>query len=206
VGRVDLQKISADSLRRRIAALQQDFMVYDLPVFDNIALGDIESADRRNVDRASHAAGVLDKINALPRGFDTQLSLTLPGGKTDERGVTLSGGQLQRVALARALMRDGCDLLLLDEPNSGLDAQAERAMQTRLASIRSGRTTLLVTHRMSTVRGADQICVVDDGRTVETGTHDDLMARDGLYRGLFEAQAEGYADLPASAGSRPTRR
>jgi ATP-binding cassette, subfamily B, bacterial len=120
--------------------------------------------------------------------------------------VALSGGQWQRVALARALMRTGSDLMILDEPSAGLDAEAEYEIHTTLRAHRTGRTSLLISHRLSAVRGADRIVVLDGGEPVEEGTHDELMTRDGLYARLFRTQAAGYAsDGPApSDAPQPT--
>src|SRR5205814_6026443 len=108
-------------------------------------------------------------------------------------GAQLSGGQWQRVALARAVMRRDASLLVLDEPSAGLDAEAERDLADRIWALRSGRTTLVISHRLNTVRAADHIAVLDHGRVVEAGGHDELLALDGRYARLFRAQAEGYS-------------
>jgi ATP-binding cassette subfamily B protein len=134
-------------------------------------------------------------VSRLPGGYDTLLSRIFFG--TAERddpevGVTLSGGQWQRLALARGFMRADRDLLILDEPSSGLDAEAELAVHHRMRAFRNGRTSVLISHRLSTVRDASLIYVVADGQVVEQGTHEELMAADGKYRHLFALQASGY--------------
>src|SRR5690606_27819963 len=132
---------------------------------------------------------------SLRRGYDTILSRTFfqgDGADDEERGVILSGGQWQRVAIARALMRSDRDLLILDEPSSGLDPAAERAIHERLRAYRVGATSLLISHRLGSVKDADKICVLQDGRVTEEGTHSDLMAAGGEYSRLFQMQAESY--------------
>ncbi len=133
-------------------------------------------------------------IEALPRGYDTLLTRVFPDDDGSEPGVSLSGGQWQRVALARGLLRRGRDLLILDEPSAGLDAEAEYQIHRRLRTMRAGGTSVLISHRLSTVRDADLIAVLDGGRIVEHGTHDALIAADGSYARLFALQAEGYYD------------
>jgi ATP-binding cassette subfamily B protein len=193
---VDLRDLDPGELRRRITAVFQDFVEYDLTAAENIGVGDVSAlADRSRVTRAAAAAGVHDTLAALPSGYDTMLSRTffLEAEKSDQRvGVALSGGQWQRVALARALMRTGSDLTILDEPSAGLDAEAEYEIHTALARHRAGRTSVLISHRLSAVRAADRIVVIDAGVRAEEGTHGDLMAAGGLYAGLFRRQAAGY--------------
>ncbi|MFC4893541.1 ATP-binding cassette domain-containing protein [Streptosporangium amethystogenes subsp. fukuiense] len=139
-------------------------------------------------------ADVHDIVEALPRGYDTLLSRIFFGDEEEgtQTGVLLSGGQWQRLTLARTMVRERRDLLILDEPSSGLDARAEYEMHRRLREHRMGRTSLLVSHRLGSVRDADLIVVLGDGRIVEQGTHDDLMAAGGGYSQLFEVQARGY--------------
>ncbi|MCF2532191.1 ABC transporter ATP-binding protein [Yinghuangia soli] len=197
---VDLRDIPADELRQRISVVFQDPMEYDLSAAENIGLGDLDAFDDHERIRAAAAdADVHDVLAGLPRGYDTMLSRMFfpddlddpddPGGS----GVQLSGGQWQRVALARALMRSGRDLMILDEPSTGLDAVAERHVHDRLAELRRGATSILVSHRLNSVRAADSIVVIADGVVRESGTHDELMAAGGSYAELFRLQAEGYA-------------
>ncbi len=132
----------------------------------------------------------------LPNGYGTLLSRIFFDRNADdpEAGVILSGGEWQRLALARGLMRDDRDLLILDEPSSGLDAEAEHAIHRRLCRLRAGRTTLLISHRLGSVRDADMIYVLSGGQITEQGTHQELMAAEGEYNRLFTLQASGYAE------------
>ncbi|MEV0273469.1 ABC transporter ATP-binding protein [Hamadaea sp. NPDC050747] len=199
---VDLRDLPVDELRTRLAAVFQDFTCYELSAAENIGLGDVSAiADRPRIQRAAATAGVHEAIEGLPHGYDTLLTriFTSESDRDDPAtGVVLSGGQWQRVALARALMRGDRDLLILDEPSSGLDAEAEHAIHERLQVLRTGRTSLLITHRLNAVRGADLIVVLADGVVAEQGTHAELMAHEGQYARLFRLQAEGFAeDEPA---------
>jgi ATP-binding cassette subfamily B protein len=189
---IDLSGLEPISLRRRMSAVFQDFMAYDLTAAENIGLGRPESLhDLTRIRAAAELAGVDHTLAALPRGYDTMLSRIFPDDE-DGRTQTLSGGQWQRIALARAFLRDDCDVLILDEPSSGLDAQAESLLHQRLAALRPGRVSLLISHRLNSMRDADRILVIDDGRIVEAGRHDDLMLADGRYATLFHLQSEGY--------------
>jgi len=134
---------------------------------------------------------VLPTVERLPAGWDTMLS-TRRAGDDGADGVTLSGGQWQRLALARAMMRADADLLVLDEPNAGLDPLAEHRLHTDLMRFGVGRTRLLISHRLGALRSADHIVVLDAGSVYESGTHAELMAAGGLYRDLFTVQAEPY--------------
>jgi ATP-binding cassette subfamily B protein len=195
---VDLRDVDPDALRERIGVVFQDYMNYDLPAEENIAVGDLTAlGDRARLRAAAVRAGVHDTLAALPRGYDTMLSrmFTDSADRTDpDTGVLLSGGQWQRVALARAFLREGRDLLILDEPSSGLDAEAEHDVHTRLRAHRAGRTSVLISHRLGTVRDADLIAVLDDGRVTELGTHGDLVARGGTYARLYRLQSRGYLE------------
>ncbi|GIJ58626.1 multidrug ABC transporter permease [Virgisporangium aurantiacum] len=189
---VDLRDVDPAELRRHIGAIFQDFMCYDLTARENIALGDISGV--ASVRRAAELAGIDEALASLPRGYDTLLSRTFlsEADKADPaNGVLLSGGQWQRVALARGLLRDA-GLVILDEPSAGLDAEAEHEIHRMLADHRRGRTSLLISHRLGAIRDADTIAVLDAGRVVEQGTHDDLVDRNGVYARLFALQADGY--------------
>ncbi|RDI69254.1 ABC transporter ATP-binding protein [Nocardia pseudobrasiliensis] len=194
---VDIRDVPITELRRRLGVLFQDFMEYDLTVAENIGIGDLPAlSDRHKIARAATEAGVSEKIETLPHGYDTMLSRIFfkETDKNDaEHGVTVSGGQWQRIAIARTLMRDDRELLILDEPGSGLDAEAEHRIHRRLKTHRTGRTSVLVSHRLGAVRDADRILVLDGGRVAEEGTHASLMALNGQYAQMFTLQAQGYA-------------
>ena len=198
---VDIRRFDVAELRRRIAVTFQDFMIYDLSAAENIGLGELSRLDDRDaIRRSADLAGIGGTLSALPRGYDTLLSRTLFDGGGDQVGARLSGGQSQRLALARALMREDADLMILDEPSSGLDAEAEYEIHRSLQARRGRRTCLLVSHRLSAVRQADVIAVLGDGRIAELGTHDDLMLAGDGYSRLFTLQASGYQDDRVAGG------
>ncbi|MBY8872676.1 ABC transporter ATP-binding protein/permease [Micromonospora sp. PLK6-60] len=205
---VDLRELRVDELRRRMTALFQDFMCYDLSAAENIGVGDTDALDRRErLVAAARQAGVHDTVEALPHGYDTQLTRLFvdESDRADAgTGVLLSGGQWQRLALARGLLRGRRDLLVLDEPSAGLDARAEHDIHRRLRSLGGGGAAVLISHRLNALRLADRIVVLEGGRIVEEGDHDSLLAADGAYAGLFRLQAAGYRDgadeLVASPG------
>lgn len=175
---VDLRRLILAELRDAIAYVSQDTLLFDLPVIDNIRMGNPQATDAQ-VHEAARAAAADTFIQALPQGYATVVG---PGGQR------LSGGQRQRVALARALLRNP-RVLLLDEATSALDSESEAIVQQALTHLRHGRTTIVVAHRLSTVRSADLVVVIAHGQAVECGTHDALMEHDGLYARMVRNQA-----------------
>ena len=174
---VDIRRLDPRDLRSRIALVPQDPVIFGASAWENIRYG-LESASDEDVRRAAEAAHALEFIERLPQGFDTHLG---------ERGVRLSGGERQRIAIARTLLRDPA-LLLLDEATSALDAESERLVQEALETLMQGRTSIVIAHRLATVRNADRILVIDRGRIVASGRHDELMAEGGLYARLATLQ------------------
>jgi ATP-binding cassette subfamily B protein len=203
----DVRDVSIAELRARISAVFQDYMCYDLSAAENIGVGDLSAMDdHERLQAAARHAGVHDTLAALPRGYATPLTrmfLEEADEGNAETGILLSGGQWQRLALARSFLRAERDLVILDEPSAGLDADAEHDIHRRLRHLRQGRTTLLISHRLSTIRQADRIIVLSNGEVAEQGTHDELLAADGDYARLFRLQAAGYQDtVVPTAGAR----
>ncbi|NEA34325.1 ABC transporter ATP-binding protein [Streptomyces sp. SID13031] len=192
----DLRQLPIDELRRRIGVVFQDFMSYDLTAAENIAVGDLAALhDPDRIRSAAQAGGIDTALEQLPHQYETMLTRIFFSEEDRDdasTGVFLSGGQWQRIALARALIRRDAELLILDEPSSGLDAEAEYEVQLRLRRHSSVRTNLIISHRLSTLRDADLIAVLADGKVVESGDHADLMAAGGHYARLFRLQARGY--------------
>lgn len=185
---VDLREIPRDELRRRLSVVFQDYNQYQLSAAENVGYGDhARMGERGEIERAVEEGGAGALVAGLPAGLDTQLGRWFPGG------VELSGGQWQRVALARAFMRRDADVLVLDEPTAALDVDAEAEVFGRVRALAAGRTVVLISHRFANVRMADRIVVLARSGVVEAGSHAQLMARDGVYAGMFRRQASGYA-------------
>ncbi|MEX2535762.1 MAG: ABC transporter ATP-binding protein [Trueperaceae bacterium] len=183
VGRRDLREFRLDTVRRAVAVVPQEPTLFSGSVRENIRYARPEAEDHE-VRRAAELANAATFIEALPSGFETEIG---------ERGVKLSGGQKQRVAIARAILK-GASILVLDEATSSLDSESESVIQDALAGYFSRRqelTSIVIAHRLSTIRDADRIFVMQDGRVVESGSHDELLGKPGLYRRLFEIQTSG---------------
>ena len=184
---LDLQQWDAAALQRRIGVIFQDFGRYQFLVGENIGAGDVDHfEDRNHWQQAAEKGMATDFIDKLPNRYETQLGKWFKGGRE------LSGGQWQKIALARAFMRTRADLLVLDEPTATMDAAAEATIFEHFRELSQGKMTILISHRFSTVRMADQIIVLDKGRVIEQGNHDQLMALNGRYAQLFSLQAKGY--------------
>lgn len=183
---VDLARCDPNTLRSAVTCIFQDFACYELSAYDNIAMGRHDAhADAARVVDASKRAGAHSFLSQLPGGYEARLGRQFYGGRE------LSTGQWQRVAIARAFFRDA-PFLVLDEPTASLDARAEQELYETIRGLARGKTVLLISHRFSSVRSADRIFVLDTGRVVEQGTHDELMRIGGLYAELFTLQATGY--------------
>jgi ATP-binding cassette subfamily B protein len=189
---IDLVSLDPASWRRRLAVIFQDFARYELPVRDNVGFGSPRTLanDPEAVERALRRAGAEGVVESLPFGLDTVLSRRFRGGSD------LSGGQWQRIALARCFMavEGGASVLVLDEPTASLDARAEAELFERFLEITHGLTTILISHRFSSARHADRIVVIDSGRVVEDGSHDELLGLGGLYATMFALQATRFRD------------
>ena len=174
----ELKDYSLENLRQQIALVSQDVVLFNDTIAGNIAYGALAGSDREAIIRAATAAHAMEFIEQLPEGLDTRLG---------EHGTLLSGGQRQRLAIARALLKDA-PVLILDEATSALDTESERAIQDALKEVMKDRTTLVIAHRLSTIENADQVIVLRKGRVIETGTHDELLAKGRVYAGLYQTQ------------------
>lgn len=175
---VPQSELTLASLRSQIALVSQEVIIFDDTIAGNIAYGRKDKVTREQIERAAEAAALTDWLATLPDGLDTQVG---------NAGNRLSGGQRQRISIARAFLKDS-KILLLDEATSALDTESERHIQRALDSLLKGRTSFVVAHRLSTIRNADRIVVMRNGRIVEIGTHDQLMAKDGVYHNLYSLQ------------------
>ena len=175
----DLRKISLADLRHQMAIVTQDVVLFSDTIFENIAAGRPGKATIKEVEKAAKVAQAHDFIVALPQGYDTML---------EERGLNLSGGQRQRIALARAVFRNP-PLLILDEATSALDSISEKAIRKALDEVMKGRTTIVIAHRLSTIINADQVIVIDHGRIVDRGTHEELIGSSAIYQELYQTWA-----------------
>lgn len=173
----DINGITLDSLRRNIGIVQQDVFLFNGSIRDNILYGRLDATEEE-VEEAARRANIHDWVMTLEHGYDTEIG---------ERGVRLSGGQKQRLSIARVFLKDPA-ILILDEATSALDNTTEILIQQALDELCRGRTTIVVAHRLSTIRSADMIAVISDGRVAEEGTHEELMKKDGVYAGLYRLQ------------------
>jgi ATP-binding cassette, subfamily B, bacterial len=183
---IDLRDFDPAELRARVGVIFQDYVKYQLTAGENIGFGRIEAIeDTGRIERSAIEAGADAVISSLPQGYDTPL------GRWFQDGQELSIGQWQKVALARAFMRDA-DLLILDEPTSSLDVRSEYEVFQAFDELTEAKMAVLISHRFSTVRMAGRIVVIEDGRVIENGTHDELILRGGRYHELFDMQAASY--------------
>jgi ATP-binding cassette subfamily B protein len=198
---VDLRDHDLDDWRRQSGAIFQDFSRFHFTARENVGLGDVRRLDDlQAIAAAAGRGGAAPVIEKLPDGYDTVLSLWLfnAGSSKVNEGAELSGGEWQKVALSRGFMRSddgaytGAQLLILDEPTASLDTQSEYDVYLRFHELTKGKATLLISHRFSTVRMADRIVVLEDGRIKEQGTHAELVALGGTYADLYEKQASRY--------------
>ena len=173
----DIRHVTLDSLRNQVGIVPQETILFNGSVYDNILYGRLD-ATKEEIEAAAKAANAHDFIMELPEGYNTMLG---------DRGVNISGGQRQRIAIARAILKDP-RILILDEATSALDTESERVVQEALNRLMLGRTSIIIAHRLSTIKNADRILVLDKGKLVEDGTHEELMAKNGLYAHLYQIQ------------------
>jgi ATP-binding cassette subfamily B protein len=182
---VDLRDYSVEDLHRQIGVIFQDFVRYEMTAGQNIAAGRVSAAEERAIRHAARKSGADEVVDRLPSGYKQLL------GRRFEGGVDLSGGEWQKMALARAYLREA-QILILDEPTASLDARSEYEVFQRFAELTEDKMALLISHRFSTVRMADRIVVLENGRIAEEGNHEQLIELGGRYSGMFELQAASY--------------
>ncbi len=192
---IDIRDVTLASLRRTIGVVQQDVFLFADTIRENIRYG-VTGADDAAIERAARTAGIHDFIVSLPDGYDTWVG---------ERGITLSGGQKQRVAIARTLLIDP-RILVFDDSTSSVDSETEYLIQRALAELMRGRTTFVIAQRLRTVQAADQILVLESGRIIERGRHDELLARDGAYRSIYELELRDQEQALLPGGGEPEPR
>jgi len=173
----DIREVTMESLREQVGIVPQETMLFNGSVYDNILYGRLDATEEE-VFAAAKAANAHNFIMELPNGYETQLG---------DRGVNISGGQRQRIAIARAILKNP-QILILDEATSALDTESERVVQDALDRLMIGRTSFVIAHRLSTIKNADKILVMEKGKVVESGSHDELIAQDGLYAHLYKIQ------------------
>ncbi len=189
---IDMREFAPDSWRSRLGVVFQDFVRYELPARENVGFGRLELlGDEEALTKAARSVSAWDLVSHLLRGWDTPLS------RAYRNGADLSGGQWQKIALARALLaaQGGAGVLVLDEPTANLDVRAEAELFDRILELTRDVTTILISHRFSSVRRADRIAVLSGGRIVEEGTHDELLAAGGLYARMFGLQATPFREV-----------
>jgi subfamily B ATP-binding cassette protein MsbA len=184
----DIRKYRLKSVRDQISFVLQDALLFHTTIWENIAYGK-PNATPAEIRRAAELADAHGFIEEMPDGYDTMVGA---------RGITLSGGQRQRIAIARAVIRD-TPILILDEPTAGLDAASEQAVITALDALMKGRTSVVIAHHLGTIRHADVIFVIDDATLVEQGTHETLLARNGVYAEMYRIQNPEHVEAAAGA-------
>ncbi|HXJ99498.1 MAG TPA: ABC transporter ATP-binding protein [Gelidibacter sp.] len=183
---ININRFKMNEYQQYFGVIFQDFFRYEFTIRENIAIGDIQELEnQKKIENAAQLSLANEVVEGLKKGYDQQL------GKRFYKGQELSGGQWQKVALARAYMKDA-EVMILDEPTSALDAKAESDVFQRFIGLTKGKTSIIISHRFSTVRQADRILVLEEGKVLELGTHEELMENQGLYSQLFKLQAEGY--------------